>query len=269
MRFLLIAGLLFGGAVEVHAAQKFHLIYTNGIRNSVQDAQYSAQQLKLKLLVKLKASKPNEEVLWEEQNSSLAYNFDDSIAREIQEVYQQKKSERDRLFWEWYQTACGENESFRRLVYEEMVQCRLDHRIDETLWQHREIYLQHLRDGFDLMVVAHSQGNLFANALYDRIQLDAPDLTGRIHVLALATPASIVAGGGPHITLTSDGVINSLLPLLLEDGLIAPLKPNVTNTIPRPGFMDHEFVRHYLEGNQSGLEILRILRSKLVRARGM
>ena len=258
-------GFCLGLSVEAEAAQKFHLIYSNGMKNTVQDAQHSAQILKKRLLDKLKKLKRGEVSLWKEVDSSVAYNFDDTIAREVKEVYEQKKSERDRLFWEWYQTSVDVDETFKRMVYEEMSQCRLEHRIDETLWHHRELYLQQLKDGFDLMVVAHSQGNLFANALYDRIQLDDAMSAKRVHLVAVATPASVVGGNGPHVTLKSDGVINSLLPYLLSEGLLKPLDPNVENKIPKPGFMDHEFVKHYLLGDQSGAKIIEAVMTKILR----
>lgn len=262
MRFIIF--LLIFCTPKMILAEKFHLIFTNGMSNTLQDAQLSALQLKLRAQEHFKNLKRNESLLWNPKNSSLAYNFDDTIGREIVELYQQKKKEKDVAFWDWYYETVHQDEEFKKMVLEDLSHCSLEDRIAETLISHLEQFSQQLAEGFDLMIVGHSQGNLFANSLYRRISIQESESAKRLHLLAVATPASYVAGQGPHVTLESDGVIKNLLPLLLKDELLQPLKPNTKNRIPKPGMMDHEFIKHYLEGDRSGEKILRHLRSKLV-----
>lgn len=52
-----------------------------------------------------------------------------------------------------------------------------------------------------IVVVAHSQGNLFANRAY---ALLAPPERARMRVVSVATPDDHVAGGGPHFTALED-----------------------------------------------------------------
>jgi hypothetical protein len=67
---------------------------------------------------------------------------------------------------------------------------------------------------------------------------------GNLKIISVANPASFVPGHGPYTTLKSDGIITSI-----PDSLTA----NVRND--PYGKFDHEFVRHYLEGNNSSRQI--------------
>lgn len=61
-------------------------------------------------------------------------------------------------------------------------------------------------------------------------------------------PSEHVEDGGPYVTLISDGIIKCLAPNRLP--------PNVTNTSPKPGAFDHEFIKHYLNGELAGSRII-------------
>lgn len=55
----------------------------------------------------------------------------------------------------------------------------------------------------EIVVLAHSQGNLFANLVFD--ELDESQQT-RYRVVAVATPSSRVAGNGPYTTFVGDPI---------------------------------------------------------------
>jgi hypothetical protein len=81
---------------------------------------------------------------------------------------------------------------------------------DGDLDRHLKAYRKILDGGGRIIVVAHSQGNLFANEAYlQLLQEYGSGLVNRMRIVAVATPAGDVAGipfvfPGPHTTLKED-----------------------------------------------------------------
>lgn len=83
-------------------------------------------------------------------------------------------------------------------------------------------YTSELLSGHKIIVVAHSQGNLYANQAYAVVtSFGGAD---RFHIVAVATPASSVGGGGAYVTLHGDIITAAL----------DSLAPNITNDPPSP-----------------------------------
>jgi hypothetical protein len=106
--------------------------------------------------------------------------------------------------------------------------------------------------GFRVLIVAHSQGNFFANNILEdhysgpkTLHWDFEKKSARL--VSVATPSSHVEDG-EYTTLQSDGVIRTIP---------RALPPNSQNTQPSPGRFDHEFVKHYLKGNGAWPQIER------------
>lgn len=85
---------------------------------------------------------------------------------------------------------------------------------------HQQRILEWTQQGKKLVFVAHSQGNLFANAAYDyALTLVSPDSVKVVHI-APASPRIV----GPHVLADKDLVINALRAV----GTVA----SITDTIP-------------------------------------
>lgn len=83
---------------------------------------------------------------------------------------------------------------------------------DPVVTGHAGTYKSALLAGKRVMVVAHSQGNLYANAIFGSIQNDnsnAYDLNA-FGIAAVATPANFVATGDDHVTSDTDHVIDAV-----------------------------------------------------------
>ena len=130
------------------------------------------------------------------------------------------------------------NQIQRQIVINEGIRSN----IDEQVRQYESI----LDQGYNVVVVAHSQGNLFTNAVYERL-MQNEDYHDRVSVIAVASPANHVAGNGPHVTLESDRVINLGARFLHGDTL-----PANSNTYSSLTENNHEFVKHYLNANGGG-----------------
>ncbi len=119
-------------------------------------------------------------------------------------------------------------------------------------------YRARLAQGHKVIVVAHSQGNLFANAEW--AQLTAPGERGCTFVVSVATPAGIAPGLRPHITLGEDKVIRAASTARALAGIstLPALTPNDPPNLPSLyNSAGHAFISAYLyPGTHSLTEIL-------------
>lgn len=125
------------------------------------------------------------------------------------------------------------------------------HTRTEDLKNFYAIYQQYLEQNYKIVIVAHSQGNFFANELYDLIARDSntPKNAGRVcgfDVVAVSTPSSRRVASGVYFINRHDrpiGVLPTALPALEE---------NSENYQKSEDIFHHEFVETYLEGDTIG-----------------
>ena len=109
-------------------------------------------------------------------------------------------------------------------------------------------YIKKLEQGYKILLVAHSQGNFFANDAYEAIVKDYPGYSDSIKIISIGTPDSYVAGGGEYFSLNGD-IISNFVPEAL------------------PGYMDndeegangHGWIDGYMGGKNTRNEIFRAI----------
>jgi len=107
--------------------------------------------------------------------------------------------------------------------------------------EHLVKYREHLALGRKVILVSHSQGNLYANEEWD--ELLPSERTG-VHIVAVATPADHVSNSGSYTTLKEDGVAKWLFPLALP--------ANAQNEEPcADDWSCHGFKESYMRGGNS------------------
>ncbi|MCC6396713.1 MAG: hypothetical protein IT282_06810 [Bacteroidetes bacterium] len=138
----------------------------------------------------------------------------------------------------------------------------LDYVISEDLEQHLGHYRQSSQGRHNkLVLIGHSQGNLYASRAYAQLTAEPPVLTRNdLRVIAVATPESSVAGESgplatlPYTTLREDFISDVLFVTVNPRRLV----PNIHND-QFPGCLSaslcHEFIDSYLYGNVSGARI--------------
>ena len=111
---------------------------------------------------------------------------------------------------------------------------------------HVAMYRAELALGNKVLLVAHSNGNVYADQAYGRL---SPVERTSVGVVAVATPLGSVPGNGPYVTLVEDKFLQ---------GLPGHLPPNTTNTGGEcPEVLGcHAFVDVYLDGVASGPRIV-------------
>lgn len=227
------------------------LLFANGMDNS---REYAKKNLDYLLDSKLPNENKTLRSYFSKENSDIAYNYDSIYILELLEVYQQKKDESPPnldLFWDWLFDATDAPEWFKDSIKKNDIRLLNNSTYNRNIKALVSQYESILKEGFSILTVAHSQGNLFTNSIYENL-LQNIDYQDKLAMVSVATPASHVSAGGPYITLYSDGVINDLAKQLISNGGQPPLPPNKTNTYPIPGKYDHSFIYHYIKGIPSG-----------------
>ena len=115
----------------------------------------------------------------------------------------------------------------------------------QTMLTELHTKIQHRR----VLLVGHSQGTFYANAVHDFLIAHGME-AGAVAVYNIATPAYYVAGDGKYLTSSNDKVINFVRDMQAGKGLFVALPPNITLGIPQDEQSDpfggHYFLQDYL-----------------------
>jgi uncharacterized repeat protein (TIGR03803 family) len=140
----------------------------------------------------------------------IAYNRSDGAFLDLLNSNQQLFGDETSQFWRWVSHLDPLPDWFQEKSAE-LAQAidRGAYVIDADLQSHvtrfrNDIDNSHLK----VIVVAHSQGNFYANDAYNILTTGAqPVDSSRLAIIAVATPASFTAGGGPYTTLHGDIIL--------------------------------------------------------------
>ena len=124
---------------------------------------------------------------------------------------------------------------------------------DQDLTAHVARYAADLAAGKRVVVLAHSQGNFYANSAYERLSSKSG-----FGIVAVGTPASFTAGDGPYTTLTNDQIITPI------PGRRAPNTTNGSAFVNATASTDgHSFTGNYLNGDVSGPQIVAQVKARI------
>jgi hypothetical protein len=139
------------------------------------------------------------------------YNTNEPLFLDFLEAGMQKAEEEVgsiEAFWETYLRGLAQGffPSFASLVesYFSTVDTVIEvgeYVLGDQLNEHLVRYRQELNQNRTIVLVGHSQGNLYASAAWNLFTTSERE---RTHVIAVATPSNTVPGGGPYTTLHKD-----------------------------------------------------------------
>ena len=231
--------------------KKTHVFFGNGMYNTQNDAKRNSKELESQL--RGAANLPEDEWVFD-----VSYNHDERLFS-IFQVFRQRQGESASTFWRWIDGLSLAPDWFREKALELASRGEMNQAVrDADLRRHVQRYKTVLMEGSRVLVIGHSQGNLYANSAYTILANDSDDLPmNAFGLVAVATPSSRVAGGGPHITRTDDLVINSVR--FFYSGT---LDGNVSNSNADSDWKHHSFIDAYLDGDRSGPMIISSVLSK-------
>jgi len=175
-----------------------------------------------------------------------SYNNNEDDLTQVLEVVGQAIDDAALRSQSWLNVPSGSPTSFRDAVRSRQQSARVGNYVkDSDLDAHVARYRADLEAGRRVIVLAHSQGNFYANRAFENL----PSTAG-FGIVAVGTPAGYTAGNGPYTTLTTDKII---------DPVPGRRAPNTSNSAAFnatvSGSDGHSFTAHYLDGDVSGPKI--------------
>jgi len=229
------------------------VVFGNGIMNTKDDAAKSLRRVRELLHSTLS---PQD---FSKLKFDLAYNKSYGFFQDLYESAKQKLGAENVItsFWRWL----GNQEIMPDVLQEEVrtltTQFDFATRVaPEDLDNHVLLYRTSMLEGKKVLVVAHSQGNFFANAAYEKLFTgdQALAFSQSFGIVSVATPANFTEGDGPYTTLAEDLVIQAIA-LTTPLGILPPRFPNITNIGSGAVSSDwegHGFIEEYTaEGSRS------------------
>jgi len=209
---LLIIGLMtFETVADAALCQnKTAIVYGNGMFNSWFDANASRTKLEKKMIIKmiiyLQAS-PSTQFTTSELEFHLAYNSDNGGGKiggllQLMQAFNQKRGDNmpawfklqmDKIAIASTAATFINNASLQTMLNGDPLVVAQNMRFDG--------YKYLLGQGKRVLMVSHSQGNFYANAVYNALAGQYANSIGNVQV---ATPASYVANGGTYTTVPED-----------------------------------------------------------------
>lgn len=190
-------------ADESLCAQKVKVYFGNGVWNSEYAARDSKQLLISKLESKIAGTDLEEKIAY-----ATSFNPSEGVLLDLLETFQQNYTEDVSKFWR-FMSGLDPLPDFLQEKFKQ-VASEMDENLikgNPSIQRHIEKYNKALIEGNKVVVVAHSQGNLFANISYSGID---PILQPGFGIVAVATPSGRVATGGPYTTIDEDLIIASV-----------------------------------------------------------
>lgn len=246
--------------VETKCESRYRVYFGNGIRNVAED--WEASRL---VLSKMIGARFNGVPV----SYSNAINPTGGFIDDLQRVFQQKLSENPDLSWELLVRASlglinGISPELAKFVLDLIIKTETESSaelkkkweavysyIDGRVTTHVADYTRDiLENGRRVLLVAHSQGNLYANASH-RLLYTNPEITpGSFATIGVATPANYVAGGGTYLTSDADVVINALRSIITDQVLPA----NVSIPLDTGELSGHNFIKTYMHPEKPARE---------------
>jgi len=246
-------------------SKKTVIIYSNGMFNSPSDIKTSREQLEIKVNEMLKNGS-----LIVAEGEVIEYdavvNIDNAISQSWDVFTQKNKISYskfkhgllDRIKMPFNLKGDEEQELRKKLAD---LATSVDNDILKAMVKKYESYLKR---GYRVIIVAHSQGNIYANAAYARLLAkENGKYANKVSIVSVGTPAGSVARGElmfsehKHVTAWSDVYMWVVRSIYMPP---ATYIPSVSYTNGNESYLGHSFVRSYLADDASKNMILNGLR---------
>jgi hypothetical protein len=249
------------------------VMFGNGMFNDESGAQSGARALVARVLSQIKDQSAIDRI-----DFGYSYNHNEEFHLQIMEVAKQKRLAQLNSLMQWLTglnvTLSEEHQNFIRNLPEFM---SYSPAADDDLKEHVSCYSKQIENEKCVVLVAHSQGNFYANLSYDSV-VSSFRVDDQMQVISVGTPDNRVAGGGSWTTLDEDWIIDNFVGTLFPVGTLAS---NISNcqldscstpwncgtTLCNPGDPSgHQFIASYLNGINSKVRINRHLEEAITKA---
>lgn len=252
------------------------IVYGNGMFNSQDDANDSLRTLmdSIKRHHSLDSGK--------ELKEDLAYKRSEPFLEQLANVAAQKGVTEFENFWIWLYSLDSAPEWFKSAIKAETIELlKYSSQNFDELEDHFEGYAKYVRLGYNVVLVSHSQGNLYANQTaralgqYTDLSLTGsidekhnknqafPKFTDLFANVQVATPVSVTVNGSPWTTFNDDFVMSAVREVF--GALPADLTSSGADLPPNGDFLGHDFIKAYMRVGESENKILSDVQSAVTR----
>lgn len=246
--------------VETKCESRYRIYFGNGIRNTPQDWEASKEELATMIGARFNGAPVS---------YANAINPTGGFIDDLQRVFEQKLAENSDLSWELLVRASlglinGISPELVRIALDLIIKTETESSaelkkkweaensyVDSRVTTHVASYTQDIvENGRRVLLVAHSQGNLYGNASH-RILYSNPNVTpGSFGIVGVASPANYVPGGGSYVTSDADMVINALRSIITDQVLPA----NISIPLDTSELSGHNFIKTYMHPEKPARE---------------
>ena len=250
-------------ACQDAAAPRTAIYFVNGVTTTLDEARLNGGKLELEFLSKLPTMAPFVQAMC--HLFFLNINPTSGAVSDFLEAGQQRLGVAPTTFWRGLEGL--------KLFTPEMIAQALQgpiadaNQIDQaTIQRHAAAYREQITAPScrRVLVVPHSQGNLYSNASFDEVfgQVPSPR-AGTLKIVGVATPADVVRGSGLYRTSSTDALIR-VIRLVLSGTLPANTNWGDSPLLLSPTYSGgHSFIG-YLTAEPSRTDILNDMEFSLV-----
>jgi len=240
--FLLLFGTIFlpNHACAVICQNKTAIVYGNGMFNNKVDAEESLSELEVKLRAYPQASNLLAELefhLAYADNAGATGPWSLTGVGQLVEIVRQGGNNNYVSMWRWLSDIEAAPQWFQNdMTRIAAAQNALSYVNDVDLQKmlngdgtaNNPGYRKLLLGGKRVLIVSHSQGNFYANAVYNTLNDPLnPRYANSMGNVQVATPASYVASGGPYTTVPEDAAMAFVVGKLPPSGTVSSLPYNL------------------------------------------
>jgi hypothetical protein len=250
-------------ACQNATAPRTAIYFVNGVTTTLDEARLNSGKLELEFLEKLPTMAPAVQAMC--HLFFLNINPTSGAVTDFLEAGQQRLGFTSTTFWQGLEGLGLATSGVIAQVLQRQIS-NADQIDQATITRHATVYREQIAfpSCRRVLIVPHSQGNLYSNASFDSVfsQVPPPPL-GTLKIVGIATPADRVGGKGLHRTSSTDVLIGGIR-LILPGTLPANTDWGISSMLLSPAYSGgHSFIG-YLTAEPSRTQILSDMESSLI-----